>query len=315
MAFDVQASFLPGCAPCAALWETACCVRVARPGALHMKILVLGSGADGGVPQWNCRCPQCTAMRRPGRMPRTQSSVAVSPDGERWILLNVAPDIAQQIRVNLALQPPAQLEASCAAEIDTPIKALVLMDSHWQSVGGLQNLRESTGMDVYATPRVFEDMIDETPLRHVLTNYGSVRWHLLPVAGSELTADFQIPGFEMLRFTAIAVPAATAHPLRADEDAVGQSIALSVQDLDSGLSFVFAPLLPDIAAAELAWLQTADCVMVDGRGEAAVEGLPGRLILTHLGHGSPLLDEHSSACQRLAGQDIELAFDGMVIDL
>jgi pyrroloquinoline quinone biosynthesis protein B len=45
-----------------------------------MKILVLGSGAGGGFPQWNCNCRMCSGQRS-GRVraaSRTQSSIAVS---------------------------------------------------------------------------------------------------------------------------------------------------------------------------------------------------------------------------------------------
>ena len=144
-----------------------------------MKILVLGSSAGGGFPQWNCRCKQCEAFRRGelGGAMRTQSSVAVSQDGQSWVLLNASPDIAQQIRVNPALQPNAGTR-------DTPIKAVVLMDSQLQNVAGLISLREGNGLEVYATPLVFEDLTSGLPLLNALQHYCAVRWHMLPVAGA-----------------------------------------------------------------------------------------------------------------------------------
>ena len=64
-----------------------------------MHVRILGAAAGGGLPQWNCRCPNCVAARSgsPDVEPRTQSSVAVSGDGHTWFLLNVSPDIRQQI--------------------------------------------------------------------------------------------------------------------------------------------------------------------------------------------------------------------------
>ncbi|EWS52992.1 Pyrroloquinoline quinone biosynthesis protein B [Methylibium sp. T29] len=89
-----------------------------------MKVLVLGSGAGGGCPQWNCNCAMCAAARNGSRLirPRTQSSIAISPDGQRWVLLNASPDIGQQLRVQPALHPKHGLR-------DSPIKAVVLMDA------------------------------------------------------------------------------------------------------------------------------------------------------------------------------------------
>src|SRR5439155_1332786 len=43
-----------------------------------MRVIILGSAAGGGVPQWNCACPNCTDARHDNRG-RTQSSVARRP--------------------------------------------------------------------------------------------------------------------------------------------------------------------------------------------------------------------------------------------
>src|SRR5438445_11501871 len=94
-----------------------------------MQIRILGSAAGGGVPQWNCRCLNCAAVRAgaPDVRPRTQSSVAISADGRAWLLLNVSPDVRQQILAFPALGPEhdsggrGTAIASCAltdAELD-----------------------------------------------------------------------------------------------------------------------------------------------------------------------------------------------------
>ena len=54
-----------------------------------MRIIVLGSGAGGGVPQWNCRCGVCSlAWEGDLRVPkRSQASLAVSADDESFLLI------------------------------------------------------------------------------------------------------------------------------------------------------------------------------------------------------------------------------------
>ena len=49
-----------------------------------MHIRVLGSGAGGGFPQWNCNCENCAGLRanNPNLTARTQSSITVSSNGE-----------------------------------------------------------------------------------------------------------------------------------------------------------------------------------------------------------------------------------------
>ena len=65
----------------------------------RLTAIVLGAAAGGGFPQWNCRCPVCRlAWAGDARVkPRTQASLAVSADGERWVLLNASPDLRAQI--------------------------------------------------------------------------------------------------------------------------------------------------------------------------------------------------------------------------
>ena len=72
-----------------------------------MKIFVLGSGAGGGFPQWNCNCPNCSGLRAGtiDATPRTQSSLAINDGSEDWLLVNASPDLRAQLEICPALQP------------------------------------------------------------------------------------------------------------------------------------------------------------------------------------------------------------------
>jgi len=76
-----------------------------------MYIQVLGSAAGGGFPQWNCNCANCDGVRKGtvNAHARTQSSIAVSEDGERWVLFNASPDIRAQLASFPAMQPARAL--------------------------------------------------------------------------------------------------------------------------------------------------------------------------------------------------------------
>src|SRR2546429_496421 len=101
-----------------------------------MRVIILGSAAGGGVPQWNCACPNCTDARHDNRG-RTQSSVAVSADGERWILLNASPDLRTQLAAHHELWPRGggRRGSSIAAviltdgEIDHTLRLLLMRES------------------------------------------------------------------------------------------------------------------------------------------------------------------------------------------
>ena len=114
-----------------------------------MKIQVLGAAAGGGFPQWNCNHPNSHRARSndPKAAPRTQSSIAVSADGERWFLFNASPDLRQQINDNKILHPKQGLRHS-------PIQGVVLTNADVDHVTGLITLRESQAFNLYATQRV-----------------------------------------------------------------------------------------------------------------------------------------------------------------
>lgn len=310
-----------------------------------MKVLVLGSAAGGGCPQWNCNCSMCAAARGGTRLirPRTQSSIAVSPDGHHWVLLNASPDIGQQLRVQPALHPRQGLR-------DTPIKAVVLMDAQIDHATGLLSLREGPPIELYVTPCVFEDLTTGFPILSVLEHYCGVRWHLVPVAGEQRVAEFKIDGFDTLSFRAITIPgkAPPYSPHRHDPK-VGDNIALEVTDLRSGRRLFYAPGLGAVGPDELEWMRDADCLLVDGTfwaedemlragtgskrasdmGHLPQQGSPGqpgmmdaleqsrahRKLLIHINNTNLILDDYGPERAELAHRGIDVAYDGMEISV
>ncbi len=129
-----------------------------------MHLVILGSAAGGGVPQWNCRCSICTLAWEgdPRVRPRTQSSIAVSPDGESWLLVNASPDIRQQIQANPVMFPRHGLRHS-------PIKAVLLTNGDVDHVAGLLTLREVQPFTLYATPGILGS-VNENRVFDVLSN-------------------------------------------------------------------------------------------------------------------------------------------------
>src|SRR3972149_119761 len=129
-----------------------------------MIIKVLGSAAGGGFPQWNCNCRNCVAVRagKPGFRARTQSSLAVSRDGESWVLPTPSPALRQQLAQTPALHanPKQGLRHS-------PIKAAVLTNGDVDHIIGLINLREAQPFAIYGSDRVL-DIIKSNTVFQVL---------------------------------------------------------------------------------------------------------------------------------------------------
>ncbi|MBN3852123.1 pyrroloquinoline quinone biosynthesis protein PqqB [Paraburkholderia sp. Ac-20340] len=303
-----------------------------------MHIHILGSAAGGGFPQWNCNCANCAGFRN-GRLnakARTQSSIAVSDDGESWVLCNASPDIRAQLQAFAPMQPGRALR-------DTGIAAIVLMDSQIDHTTGLLSLREGCPHEVWCTDMVHEDLNTGFPLFPMLTHWnGGLRWN--PIISG---AAFTIPPCPNLRFTPFALRSAAPpySPHRHDPHP-GDNIGLVIEDTRTGGKLFYAPGLGEVDEALLARMHEADCLLVDGTlwhddemqrrgvgtrtgrqmGHLAQSGPGGMLevleqfprarkILTHINNTNPILDEDSPERAELARRNVEVAFDGMSIDL
>lgn len=158
----------------------------------QVRFLVLGAAAGGGLPQWSCGCPNCRAARDPasGLEPQTQSSLAVSPDGERWVVFNASPDIRAQIEANACLHPQALR--------DSPIKGVVVTNGDIDHITGLLTLREKQPFTLFATAALMETL-GQNPVFQVL-DPAVVRQQavgldapFLPLDGLEIRL-FAVPG-------------------------------------------------------------------------------------------------------------------------
>lgn len=120
-----------------------------------MRALVVGAAAGGGLPQWNCAAPNSASFwdGAPVHPPATQSSLAVSADGERWLLINASPDLRGQILATPQLQPRT---APGKGLRNSPIGAVLLTNADLDHIAGLLTLRERQPFTIYATAGILE---------------------------------------------------------------------------------------------------------------------------------------------------------------
>jgi len=112
----------------------------------RLRILILGSAAGGGLPQWNCGCPNCVKARRGDIPSRSQSSIAVSADGESWAVVNASPDIRAQLAASPALHPSGPRAS--------PIRGVLVTNGDIDHVAGLLTLREQQPFALYHTGEI-----------------------------------------------------------------------------------------------------------------------------------------------------------------
>lgn len=303
-----------------------------------MRLHVLGSGAGGGFPQWNCNCHNCDGLRK-GTIrasARTQSSVTVTGDNENWVLFNASPDILTQFQQFPELQPARALR-------DTAVKAIVLIDGQIDHTTGLYMLREHRQPhEIWCTPPVHEDLTQGNPLFRLLGHYCGVNWNALPIDESV----FEMKHVPNLRFHAHHLRSnAPPYSPRRDKPVPGDNVGVTIEDTTTGRKIYYAPGLVDIEPHVWAAMQAADVVLVDGTfwtddemialgaskkyardmghlpqtGEngmmAWLDKLPKstRKILIHINNTNPILNEDSAQRRELESRGIEVAYDGMDI--
>jgi len=306
-----------------------------------VKIRVLGSAAGGGFPQWNCNCHNCSGVRAGTlrALPRTQSSIAVcGRDAAAWALINASPDILAQLKSTPALQP-------ARAPRDTAICAVLLVDGQIDHTTGLFMLRESTRpLPVWCTEQACADLTRGNPIFAVLGHYCGIERHAVTPDGREFAVD----GVEGVSFQALAVPGKPApYSPHREAPVAGDNIALVIRDAATRRAAVYAPGLGAMHEALWQAMRAAACVLVDGTfwsdEEMITLGLSGkrardighlpqagpggmlewlaelpaatRRILIHVNNTNPILDEDSRERAELTRRGIEVAWDGLEIEL
>lgn len=308
-----------------------------------LRIIVLGSAAGGGFPQWNCRCANCRRARAgdPALTPRTQSSLAVCADGERWVLLNASPDLGAQMGATPALHPRE------GGHRQSPIAAAVLTNADVDHIAGLLSLREGHRFAIHATRRVLS-VLDRNAVFNVVNPANARR---LPLALDERRPITDGAGAETgLWVTAFSVPGKVALWLEdpgrpgfgsVPEDTVGLRI-----DDGAGNAFFYVPGCAALEPSLAGRLGGAQLVLFDGTtwsddemirlglgdktagrmGHMSMGGPGGsiaalaplgirRRVFVHINNSNPVLALGSPERAEAEAAGWEIGFDGMEITL
>lgn len=310
-----------------------------------MIIKVLGSAAGGGFPQWNCNCRNCVAVRAgtPGFKARTQSSLAVSNDGENWVLLNASPDLREQLNKTPELHANPKFGPR-----HSPIKAAVLTNGDVDHIAGLINLREAQAYSIYGTDRVLSVIADNS-IFQILNPDIVPRITLkldepMPITGAGLDTGLTVEAFAVPGKVALYLENAEAGPDFGTQE--GDTIGIKVTDTRSGKAFFYIPGCATIDEPLAARLKGASVVFFDGtlftNNEMLDQGLMpktgarmghinmsgedgsieafsklgvGRLIYVHINNSNPALDDNSDARKSIDGAGWEVGYDGLEVRL
>ena len=297
-----------------------------------MELVLLGTAAGGGFPQWNCWCPTCRVARAdPTRAhPRTQSSAAISSDGRRWFLLNASPDVHRQLALLNGVAPEGMRHV--------PIEGIIPTDAELDHTMGVALLREARQLQLYATPAVLEVLAEDSRLLRVTEAFAKVDVTELPL---ESPVGLRYRDGSPAGITLTAFPVRGDPPRFARRERPGHTVGLMIA-ADSGGSAAFVPGCGDLDATLLARLAKADLLLFDGTfwtdeelvslgisdrtarqmdhmpvsgpggSLTALRGLPCRhRVYTHINNSNPMLLEDSPERLEVVAAGLVVGDDGM----
>jgi pyrroloquinoline quinone biosynthesis protein B len=303
-----------------------------------MQIVLLGTAAGGGFPQWNCWCPTCRVARHsPARArPRTQSSAAVSTDGERWFLLNASPDVREQL-TRLPVRTPAGVR-------HVPVAGVVLTDAELDHTLGIALLREGRRLQLYATCAVRQILEADSRLLPVTRAFAEVDVVELPTLGEPVSLAYA--GGEPSGLTVETLPVPAGPPRFASDELPGHTVGLVIRDAATDAGFAFVPGCGGMDDGLVARLSAVELLLFDGtfwadseliqlgiadRTARQMDHLPisgpdgslarlsslpvPRRVYTHINNTNPMLIEDSPERAEVERAGLIVGMDGMHFEL
>lgn len=260
--------------------------------------------------------------------PRTQSSIAVSVDGDHWALINCAPDILKQIQDTPALHPRE-------GQRHSPIASVLLTNADVDHIGGLLNLRESSPFRLLATPMI-QGVLSGSPIFDVLNpDY---------VSREPIGLDHPFTLLEGLQARLFAVPGKTALYLEGDQVEIGVEgeSTVGVELISAGKRAYYIPGCAAMTPKLAERIAGADLLMFDGTlwrddemvragvghktgqrmGHMSMSGEDGSIaalaelslgqrVFVHINNTNPVLIADSSERQAAERAGWQIAYDGM----
>jgi pyrroloquinoline quinone biosynthesis protein B len=278
-----------------------------------IRLRILGSAAGGGLPQWNCPCPNCLAARAGKIAPQTQSSIAVGAESGGWLLLNASPDLARQIESTPELQPLP------TPPRNTLIARVLLTNSDLDHALGLLLMRqEETPLLVYATEETQRAL---AWLETTLKPFRRIEWQTP-------SHDFQSLG-NGIAFRAIELRKSIACLLRDEVSEATALLAPAVGELTDELreavnasdvvgfdgTFWTDEELRSVRAGARTAREMNHLPISEGSLEFLRSSPARRKFYTHINNTNPILMPGSNERKQVEEAGIEIAYDGLEIIL
>lgn len=266
---------------------------------------------------------------------RTQSSIALSPDGRTWVLINIACDLPRQLAATPELWP--------AARRATPFCAIFLTDANVDHTAGLAELRQEPDPLVVVSTSIVKSLLagERACERFARSPH---TWIEATPDGGDFAAAIGAATADLMEVRAIGVPGLLpGYAGRRRE--TGAVVAYLFTERGSGAKVLVAPVFAALNERFLSVLAQADLALLDGsffdddeltatqvmsktaRGLghvpiggpdgtlARISALTNRRVFVHVNNTNPILDQRSAAYAAVTAAGCEVGFDGWRTEL
>ena len=279
-----------------------------------MKVIVLGTGQDAGIPQIGCRCKNCEAARKDPSRRRTGSSLAlVDSTSSRVYLIDASIHLTDQVDRLMHTHVKAGLEV---------LEDIFITHAHMGHIHGLGLLGKEAAdvraVKVYAGKAVL-GFLRKNLIYKRLVNRGNMQLREIQ-EGEELDffddaliMPFVVPhradgvltfGFRITQkeHSIVYIP---------DMDTLTRDIKKIVKDSEIAIldgTFFDLNELPGRDMSEISHPLMEDTIRTLGEMDT-------RIIFTHINHSNPVSDPASKEYQHVIEAGHEIAFEGQVLSL
>ncbi len=304
------------------------CVLMTSGAVAQVRIRILGSMQDGGLPHAGCSCVRCEACAGGRAPPRHVASLALIVEGgsggkPRVFLFDATPDLREQLRMLRDVRP------GTAAGVDRkPVDGIFLTHAHMGHYLGLAHLGyealHAPGIAVWCTPRMAAFLRANAPWSR-LVELGEIEVHEVDPGkevdlGGALVRSVPVPHRDELSDTVayeISVGGRRVlympdcdpwHRWRDRAEALIERADIAILDA----TFFSAGELPGRDISRIGHPLVVDTItmLADRVRQGKV-----RVILTHMNHTNPLIEEGSDARRRAGEAGFEIAREGREIVL
>lgn len=296
-----------------------------------MEITFLGTASIGGVPEWDCICPNCTAARNDPARRRTRSAITVNTGAEH-ILFDAGHDLKPQLEANGILPEPSTAVMNRGCSLDS----VFLTHGHADHTAGLAEFctGKSYEVPVYAPPDLIRFLFGSEECPSYFGELGRLaKNYVVPVALEE--------GVPVVRLGDVTVEGFLVdHTMVQGDGRRYPSSTYAYEIRRKGRRVIYAPDLGSLGGVEER-VKGADVFIMDATfwwddELTRVSGIPvtsyelghvpqveavvalssmdvGRVVFTHFNHTNPVLDPDEVYREIVENAGMVLAYDGLKI--